>query len=363
MGGAEKNTVNLANTLAAQGHEVHILCFKKRFDLKPNPSVIVHFHDFDKINRLTIIGYAYDLLTRLTLAVLLRKSGFVWRGLYFAIYFRIFIYYLEKKFGHIDKFIARGQGSYEYFWPIKDPRLYQIIVCPLLIKSNILDKWYTSLIYQNKNNVANSTGVKDSYLKKMAHYGLHTKKVPVIPNPCPINEILRLANEKATLPDHPYIVHVGRLTKQKNQTLLIKAYAEANIDELLVIIGSGQEETKLKNLVKKLRLENKVIFVGQKKNPYPWMKHSKLFVLTSNYEGFGLVNVESLACGTPVVAADCPGGIRDILIEEQSDLIAKQEAKDIADKIKQGLKHPPHIKTEWYMRFDADNVARMFLDL
>lgn len=363
MGGVEKNTVNLANTLVAQGHEVHILCFKKRYHLKPDRRVYVHFHDFDRINRRTIIGYVYDLLTRLTLSAVLRKSGFIWRGLYYIIYFRIFLHFLEKKYGTVDKMIARGQGAFEYLWALKDPRFYQVLVCPLQIKNNILDKWYTRLIYQGKNSVANSTGVKESYLSKLNTYGLKADDIPIIPNPCPIKEIQRLAEEKADLPNRPYIVHVGRLTLQKNQPLLLEAYAESKIDEPLVIVGSGQEEAKLRNLAAKLDITEKVLFVGQRENPYPWMKHAKLFVLTSLFEGFGLVNVESLACGTPVVAVDCPGGIRDILIEEQSELITEPNPKAIADKIRYALAHPPFIKAEWYQKFDAPNVAKMFLQL
>jgi glycosyltransferase involved in cell wall biosynthesis len=363
MGGVEKNTVNLANTLVEQGHEVHILCFKKRYHLQPDKRVYVHFHDFDRINRLTIIGYIYDLLTRLTLSVVLRKSGFVWRGIYYVIYFRIFLYFLEKKYGTVDKMIARGQGAFEYLWMLKDPRFYQVLVCPLHMRYSFRDKWYTKLIYEGKNSVANSTGVKESYLAKMKAYGFRANDIPVIPNPCPIKEIQSLAEEKVDLPERPYIVHVGRLTLQKNQPLLLEAYAESNIEEPLVIVGSGQEESKLRNLAAKLNITDKVIFVGQKANPYPWMKHARLFVLTSLFEGFGLVNVESLACGTPVVAVDCPGGIRDILVEDQSEFIVEPNPKAIAQKIRYALAHPPFIKAEWYQKFDAPNVAKMFLRL
>lgn len=361
MGGVERNTVNLSNTLVSQGHEVHILCFKKRMDLKPDERVILHFHDFDKINRLTIVGCLYDLLTRLTVSAFIRKSGFVWRGLYIVIYFNIFLSLLERKYGQVDKIIVRGQGAFEYLWRFRDPRFYQIIVSPIAQSNSPFDKWYTKLLFSNKNVIANSSGVKASFLTKMKMHGLETKDVPVIPNPCPIKLIQTSANAEVDLPDYPYIIHVGRLTLQKNQMLLIEAYADSNIDEKLVIIGSGQEEKNLRNLTKRLNVVDKVVFLGQKENPYPWMKHAKLFVLTSKIEGFGLVNVESLACGTPVIAVDCPGGIRDILIEEQSNFITKPNVSDVAEAIKQALRNPPQIKPEWYNRFDADNVAKQFM--
>jgi len=363
MGGIERNTVNLANTLYSQGHEVHILCFKKRVTLAPAEGVIMHFHDFDKINRLSIIGYLYDILTRLTLAVFIRKSSFVWRGLYYVIYFRIFLHFCEKKYGRFNKIIARGQGSFELLWALRDPRFYQVIVSPFEPNMNPFDKWYKKLLFYNKNTITNSSGVKDSFLKIMNGYGIKTRDIQIIPNPCPINLIQSKANENVELPDYPYIVHVGRLVYQKNQKLLINAYFASNIEEKLVIIGSGREEKNLRKQVKILNIEDKVNFLGQKNNPYPWMKQAKLFVLTSRFEGFGLVNIESLACGTPVVAADCPGGLHDILVEEQSKLIANPTAEDIAKKIRYALENPLVIKPEWYYNFDADKVAEQFLNL
>ena len=363
MGGVERNTVNLANTLVEQGHEVHILCFKKRMDMIPDKRVFLHFYDFDKINRFTVIGFIYDLFTRLIVSALMKGSRFVWRGLYINIYFRLFVYFLEKKYGHVDKIIVRGQGAFEYLWKYNDNRLYQVIVSPILENNYPFDRWYSKLLYTNKNTIANSSGVRDCLLQKMKRYHLPVNDIPIIANPCPIKKIQILSNEKVDLPSYKYIVHVGRLTKQKNQTLLLTAYAKSDINENLIIIGSGKEEQKLRDLTKQLNIENKVIFLGQKENPYPWMKHAELFVLTSMIEGFGLVNVESLACGTPVVAGDCPGGIRDILIEEQSNFIAELTPESLAIKIQQALLNPPKIKSEWYERYDADYIAKQFLSL
>ena len=197
----------------------------------------------------------------------------------------------------------------------------------------------------------------------MQQYGITVPTIPIIPNPCPIEEIQTKANERVDLPDYPFILHVGRLTYQKNQELLIKAYAESHIEEKLIIIGDGQEAAKLHALTKKLGIDEKVVFLGQKENPYPWMKHAKLFVLTSRFEGFGLVNVESLACGTPVVAGDCPGGLHDIFIGELREYIVAPSATAIARKIRYTLKNPIVIKPEWYERFDTKKVAEQFLSL
>jgi glycosyltransferase involved in cell wall biosynthesis len=364
MGGVERNTVNLANTLVEMGHEAHILIFKRRQDLMPDERVHVHVFDMDKLNRLTVLGLLYDLLTRWFLSTTLRGSGFVWRGLYGSWYFRLYLNRLEKQFGRFDKIIMRGQGAFEHVWRFSDPRAYQVVVSPLKkLDGSRLERWYTRLLFGGKRVVANSTGVMASVRQRLEYYGVAADSLSLIANPCPIKRIQQMAEEEAPVPKEPYIVHVGRLTPQKNQALLLKAYKEAGVVERLVIVGGGQEEQALKRLARALGIEGKVDFLGQKVNPYPWMKHAEMFVLSSNMEGFGLVLVESLASGTQVVSVDCPGGIRDILVEDQERLIAEPTIEGLAAKIREALKQPVTIKPEWYWRFDAEATARKFLEL
>lgn len=364
MGGVERNTVNLANTMVEMGHEAHIVIFKRRYDLAPDEKVYVHTFDLDKINRLTVFGLIYDALTRWFLASTMRGSGFVWKGLYGGIYFRIIVRHLEKRFGRFDKIIMRGQGAFEHVWSFRDPRVYQAVVSPLgSLKQTKIQCWYNRLLFNNRRIVANSNGVLGSITQRLNLCNLQAMSLSLIHNPCPIDKIQRMADESAPVPTDPYIVHVARLTRQKNQALLLQAYAKAEVREKLVIIGSGQEEDALRELTHKLGIAERVLFVGQQLNPYPWMKHARLFVLSSTIEGFGLVLVESLASGTQVVSVDCPGGIRDILIEEQARLIAEPTVNGLAEKIKEALDNPVSIKPEWYRRFDARIVAKQFLQL
>ncbi len=363
MGGVERNTVNLANTFAAMGHDVHILAFKKRTALEPDPTVTVHFFDFDKFNRYTGIGLVYDLITRTLLANLIPRSGFVWRGLYTSFYFRHWVRRFEKRFGRVDRILVRGHGAFELLWANNDPRIYRVIVSPQKMLGTRRERIYTRLLYSRKNLVVNSTGTRASLLERLDASGVVPRTLNLVPNPIPVERIRRLSEEPALLPEEPYIVHVGRLTKQKNQQLLLEAYAIARPEELLVIVGGGTDEKKLKLFARELGIEDQVWFVGEQKNPYPWMKGAKLFVLSSLFEGFGLVMAESFVCGTPVVAVDCRGGVRDILIGEQAGFIAPLEARGLAEKIQQALATPPAISTELYQRFDSENVARQFLSL
>jgi glycosyltransferase involved in cell wall biosynthesis len=364
MGGVERNTVNLANSMSAQGHEVHIVLLKDRIDIKPDAAVRVHVFDIDKFHRRTGVGLIYDLVTRGLLRLVMPRSTFFWRGLYGGFYFRWWLRRLERTAGSFDRIIARGQGSFEHLWSFTDPRLIAVVVSPFgAPRGSWLEKMYTRVIYSDRNVVVNSTGTEASLRHRLDTYAVHARSITRIPNPIPVARIRALAEEGAPIPAHPYLVHVARLTYQKNQELLIRAYHAAGVDEDLVIVGSGQDESRLRKLAFELGIDKKVLFVGQQSNPYPWMKGARLFVLSSRIEGFGLVMVESLVCGTQVVAVDCPGGVRDVLVEEQTALIAEPTVQGLATKIRGALQNPITIKPEWYQRFDADRVAREFLGL
>jgi glycosyltransferase involved in cell wall biosynthesis len=82
-----------------------------------------------------------------------------------------------------------------------------------------------------------------------------------------------------------------------------------------VLIGDGQQRNELIELSKTLNisLDKKIFFPGQQKNPFAWLRHSSLYILTSLWEGFPLALCEAIVCGLPVMAADCPTGPKEIL--------------------------------------------------
>jgi len=125
----------------------------------------------------------------------------------------------------------------------------------------------------------------------------------VLYNPYDIEQLKEQAAESVLdLPAKPYIIGVGRLVKNKNFSLLINAYAKANISENLVILGVGDEELKLKNLAIEQGVDDKVHFLGFKSNPYPYVSSAEFFVSTSNAEGFPNAIVEAMCLGKAVVA-------------------------------------------------------------
>lgn len=115
--------------------------------------------------------------------------------------------------------------------------------------------------------------------------------------------------------DKPTIVSVGRLTKLKRFDLIIKAHKrliENGIDNNLIILGIGEEENHLKDLIRKLNVENSVHMLGFIDNPYPYIKKSDIFVTASEFEGFSLVVAEALSLGKSIVSTS-NGGADELL--------------------------------------------------
>jgi glycosyltransferase involved in cell wall biosynthesis len=165
--------------------------------------------------------------------------------------------------------------------------------------------------------IAVSTGVAEDLVKVV---GVPADSVRIIHNPLDIENLQRLASLE---PDHPWltqseppvILGVGRLAPQKDFVTLVRAFAEVRRARpvRLVILGEGEQRAALQSLIRSLGLENDVDMPGFARNPYAFMKHARLFVLSSRWEGFPNVLAEAMAVGVSVVSTDCRSGPAEIL--------------------------------------------------
>ncbi|MBT2718162.1 glycosyltransferase [Bacillus sp. ISL-57] len=151
------------------------------------------------------------------------------------------------------------------------------------------------------------------------------KNIDVIYNPHKINEIIDRSNEPLNSGEQIFknkitLINVGRLTYAKGHWHLIRVLAELkkeipNIQ--LLFLGQGEMEADLKKLSEKLNIQDSVNFLGFQSNPYKFIKQSDAFVMSSLFEGFPNVLIESLACETPIISTDCKSGPREIIDKEK----------------------------------------------
>jgi len=191
-----------------------------------------------------------------------------------------------------------------------------------LASRGVLDRWLqrTSMarLYRFSQRVlVPSQGVADDLSR---YTGLPQEKIRVVPSPGIPDDLL---SRTQPLPDHPWfrerempvILAAGELGARKDFTTLLRAFARLRDRRpcRLVIIGRGKQRDQLLELADTLGISEAVNLPGFVEQPYPFMAHADLFALTSRWEGLGLVLVEALALGTPVVSTDCPSGPAEIL--------------------------------------------------
>jgi glycosyltransferase involved in cell wall biosynthesis len=149
------------------------------------------------------------------------------------------------------------------------------------------------------------------------HLGIGRDKLVRIYNPVDVEMVRRLAEavESPYSSPGPHVMAMGRLQREKAYDVLLQAFSsvlKAFPQAQLTILGEGPLEAQLKKQAVDLGVDRAVAFPGFQKNPWPYVKHADLFVLASRFEGLPNALLEVLALGVPVVATDCPGGVREI---------------------------------------------------
>jgi glycosyltransferase involved in cell wall biosynthesis len=224
---------------------------------------------------------------------------------------------------------------------------------------------------------ANSEQVLDDLLRRIG-VPFPAQRTAVIDNPIDVDAI----REHAKSDDcHPWlrektsrvIVCVARLARQKNLPLLLRTLklVRAQIDVRLVVVGDGPLRDELQRKVQELGLDGAVDFPGASPNPWKDLARADVFVLPSEEEAFGMVLVEAMACGVPVVATDAMGGGPRRILGANSDygiLVRPDDPTALADAILRLLASPDLHDT--YVRrgehrcleFKPETVARQWLE-
>ncbi len=204
-------------------------------------------------------------------------------------------------------------------WGLKIPIIASERIDPSMVKRNYFYKKVLNLIYERCRKIIFQTKRAYNYFPEKVR-----EKGCIIGNP------IEITTEKQKDITKNKIVTVGRLVKQKNQSLLIEAFYEINKkypNYVLVIYGNGPLEKELKEKVKKLGLQDKVFFPGISDNIHKEISDAEIFVLTSNFEGLSNAMLEAMLMGLPVITSDCAGA-DEIIKEKENGLLFRVGDKE-----------------------------------
>lgn len=201
--------------------------------------------------------------------------------------------------------------------------------------------------------------------------GLGKARFSVVYNPAATKqggEAKGLHHPQEFLGKRKAILNIGTLKKQKNQSALIEAFSKfpEGHDYTLYILGEGSCRGQLEQLIELRGLKERVFLVGFCLDPTPYLQSAALFVLSSDYEGFGNVVVEALEQGVPVVSTDCPSGPREILCDgKYGRLVPVEDVNALSCAMLEELekKHDHEALKRRASDFSVGKIAEEYLDV
>ena len=320
-GGVEKNLFLLANYFVKKIDNVSVITISKKFKYR-----------FDK--KILFISTKYlfwDNFGRVTKYII---------SLYL-----LFIEYLKEE--NLTVFCFQGNILCIIFCKILN---IKIIIRPNSSPSgwsqNTLKKFIFSYILKQANKIiVNSVDFKIELKKKL------NIDAECIYNPLNYREIKKLSKKKFKKKNFNKkglkIINVGRLVHQKDQITILKAinHIKNEVSTSLLIIGKGNKKNELIKYIHVNNLEGIVQIKDHTKNPYPYIKSSDVFILSSLFEGLPNVLLEAISLNSFVISSDCPTGPSEILDKGKGGLLFKtSDYKDLSRKILNVIKNKKKYK-------------------
>lgn len=292
-GGAERVLSNLSLFLHSQGFEVHIITMIDEITFPYSGKLFnvgaLRNQKNDWINKF----YRFKSLKKY-----LKEERFDW-----VIDFRFRIHWLQELLIYSlypkNKIQTVHSGAYQSY----------------LFKNKWISKW---CFKKFKHVVCVSTAQQQMIIQQLGLTNTY-----VIPNGISVTNI----QSEAVFPipfTFPYFVFVGRLDSEKQLNGLIETYLKSDAISKkihLVIVGKGDLACTLEE-----KFTHPLIhIVGYQSNPYPWIYHAKALLLSSKFEGFGMVLLEANACGIPAISFDCFSGPNEIIQDGFNGRLVKNQ--------------------------------------
>lgn len=340
--GGERSVLTLAQGFVELGCDVHLMCFSKQLDYDVPSGVSYHLVEFGRWKykfwptreiRYRVFCRAVDsyVINNISSNPDLVLSNLIQQN-------RILSHSRIKNMFYV----VRNTLSKEYGSAIKKN------------KKKFLDKF--TRMYSKHPCVCVSRGVERDLVETL---GKITKTITIY-NPFDKPYMERMAS--AFIPEHKdYIVHLGAFTHAKAHDVLLKAYAKSDKRYALLLLGKGKLESEIKDLANRLQISDDIIFMGFHKNPYPFIKNARFLVLSSRFEGFVRVVMESIALGTPAISTNCPSGPSEML--PKHNLVDVDDVDALARKMNEAMHYPEDFIVPFDEKFLPKNIARQYLDL
>lgn len=334
--GAERFVLTLAKAFLELGYEPHIVIFKDVIELPVPAGIRLHLFPYQKMRvlpktiRRWVAAKAFDQFVLKTIG----QPDLVLSNLYPVDFI------LSKSALKNMHFVIHNTTSKE------------------LDSSNSESKKIANMlsIYNEKSCISVSDGVEKDLLELMDS----EIESRVIHNPVDMKFVCDSSDDfSPELP--PYIIHVGKFKKAKRHDVLLRAYAHSKVEQPLVLIGKGPLEESIKALAEELGISDKVLFLGFKGNPYPYIKNAELMVVSSDFEGFSIAILEAVALSTPIISTDCPSGPNELL--EPHQLVSVGDYQALGDKISAAISSQNDYTIELDQAYLPQEVAKKYLAL
>lgn len=347
-GGAEKVMITLAKEFISLGHEPHFLVMEDNRYYQTPDNLPVHqcFANKDK---------DFDHFGRLTASVNKLRAK---------------IAEIESQVGKFDLFLSNLDKTNLMMTKTGVSPLYVIVHSSVEEELSRQFKlgpfaYFKKLRAKKALNGQHLITVSNGIATEIRNKGrLHPASMQTIYNPFEFNEILSQSQQdNPQIPQGDYLIHVGRFAKQKRHDVLFEAL-KLTQNQLPVVLLCHNHKKAIK-AAKKFGIEKRLIIPGFQTNPFPWIKHARALVLSSDFEGLPTVLIESLACGTPVVSTDCPHGPNEILTGNLAPyLVPRRDPQALAKMIDAVVAQPPSLEpVDILAKVDATLIAKQYLAL
>ena len=241
-------------------------------------------------------------------------------------------------------------------WGLKISTIVSEHVHPMFGELNVADRLLQKLTYRSANLIIVQTHAAVSFFPADRYNTF------VLPNPVAIPESETIQSQLYT--DDRHLLAIGKLIPQKGFDLLIKAFAQVcdvHPEWTLTILGEGDMRGELEELCTDLKLEDRVFMPGTIKNIDAHLRKADIFALTSRFEGFPVTLCEAMACGVPVIAADCLSGPREIIHNGIDGMLVVPENVDaLAAGLNQLMSDP--VKRQYFSHHAPKVLDRFGVD-